>query len=497
MGVRISKGLLCMAVAAAMGYAHGAQAQGLADIDGNGAVDAIDVQLVVNAALGVPVPFDCDVDGSGAVDAIDIQRTVNAVLGILPGPLSLAGKAAVFQYDLLERFDNAGQINCKLRVPTPERPYISYNMPDNAYMTGIYLGSQAMRWHVTGHPAAKAAGSAAIEGLDLLCNVSGHDGLLARAAVRADSVWYDDGDWQPSGDGTYLWRADVSSDQVDGVLFGFALAYDLLATPAEQAVIAQNAAALVDHILDNDLRIVDYDGEPTTWGKYYPEYVQNFENMNALLMLQHLKVAHHVTGEARFDDAYWHLINTENYADIAITARVMRDPLLGQVNHSDDVLLFLAYYPLLMYETDPEVRGKYLASLQRYWNGANGYPGVAPEANPLYAFLVNRFLGETSGTAAAVVTLERFPLDMKWNSTALAAYEQRFGFTFDPTPISPLPTEPGVVPIDRRPKTWSAWVQNPYVAGERNHEGGQEYNGHDYLIGYWLGRYEGYIGASQ
>lgn len=70
-------------VAVAIGLAAGAQGT---DIDGSGAVDAIDIQLVVNAALGVPVPFDCDVDGNGTVDAIDIQRVVNAALGVPQTP---------------------------------------------------------------------------------------------------------------------------------------------------------------------------------------------------------------------------------------------------------------------------------------------------------------------------------------------------------------------------------------------------------------------------
>lgn len=52
------------------------------DINDNGSVNAIDIQLVINAALGLPVPYDCDIDGGG-VTATDIQLVINGALGLL------------------------------------------------------------------------------------------------------------------------------------------------------------------------------------------------------------------------------------------------------------------------------------------------------------------------------------------------------------------------------------------------------------------------------
>ena len=49
------------------------------DIDGD---NAVDVQLVINAVLGIIILFDADVDGKGVVDAVDIQLLINAVLGV-------------------------------------------------------------------------------------------------------------------------------------------------------------------------------------------------------------------------------------------------------------------------------------------------------------------------------------------------------------------------------------------------------------------------------
>jgi hypothetical protein len=53
------------------------------DIDGSGGVDAIDVQLAINGALGIDIsPFSADVNNDGATNAIDVQLVINAVLGV-------------------------------------------------------------------------------------------------------------------------------------------------------------------------------------------------------------------------------------------------------------------------------------------------------------------------------------------------------------------------------------------------------------------------------
>jgi hypothetical protein len=53
------------------------------DIDGSGGVDAVDVQLAINGALGIDIsPFRADVNSDGSTNAIDVQLVINAVLGV-------------------------------------------------------------------------------------------------------------------------------------------------------------------------------------------------------------------------------------------------------------------------------------------------------------------------------------------------------------------------------------------------------------------------------
>jgi len=407
--------------------------------------------------------------------------------------MTLAQKAALFEHDMRTRFMVEGQVACKMFVPSEKYPYPTYNMPDNAYMTGIVLGAFSMKYAVTKDPADRAFAGELLNGLHLLSTVSGKKGLLSRAAWPKDVAQPDDGQWHDSPDGKHVWRGDVSSDQMDGTMYGYAIAYDLLADEAQKKLIAQDVSDLVGTLLDTDLKIIDIDGKPTQFGKYMPYYVRLVEPMNALLLLQLLKIAHHVTGDERFAREYRRLAVDEKYAKTAVNARRQ---IFGNVNFSDDVLLFLAYYPLLKYETDSELRALYIQSLERTWNGVGRHPGANAQANPYYGFVANEYLKDNTGVAPGIGTLRWFPLDMKWNSNTIAGYEEKFGLKFDPAPQSPSPEPNKAVPVDRRVKSWSAWVMNPFkTAGDRTQDVGIEYNGHDYLMAYWLGRYLNLIPA--
>lgn len=51
------------------------------DINGDGKVDAVDVQLVINAALDIDIEgLDADVNGDSEVNAVDVQLVINAAL---------------------------------------------------------------------------------------------------------------------------------------------------------------------------------------------------------------------------------------------------------------------------------------------------------------------------------------------------------------------------------------------------------------------------------
>lgn len=54
------------------------------DINIDGEVNAVDVQMVINAALGLAIgaDYDPDVDANGSTNAVDVQKVINVALGI-------------------------------------------------------------------------------------------------------------------------------------------------------------------------------------------------------------------------------------------------------------------------------------------------------------------------------------------------------------------------------------------------------------------------------
>ena len=428
---------------------------------------------------------------AGLIAAVACTAVV-PVPALASDDLSLAEKARLFDVDLAERFLAAdGQVRVRRRLPTADQPFVTYNMSDTAYMTGLYCAAQAWRYLATGDPEAAGRARASSRALRHLVAVTGRRGLLARASAPIDEPWFDDGTWRLSDDGGRRWRGNVSSDQVDAMMFGLFVYGTQIADARERRALGATVAEVVDAIVEDGLRIIGYDGRPTRWGRYEPAYVAGEEPMNALLMLQMLKVAQALTGLPRFGREYARLIEM-GYARIGEGARLDRPP--REANHSDDVLIALALYPLLELERDPVVRGHYERAAQRWFHGG-AHPGIDVEANPLATFLHRHWTGDRSYDAAALDTLRRVPLDMKWNADTIAAYALRFGFSFEADPVLPHDAD-GPLPIAQRGRTWSFLVHNPYrVGGDRFAVFPFETNGLDYLIGYWFGRAHGMIRA--
>lgn len=407
--------------------------------------------------------------------------------------LSLQAKAELFGADLSERFLDDGQVRVRRRLPTETHPYVTFNMSDTAYMTGIYCATETWRYMSTGDPVAAVNARAAANALVHLIAVTGVPGLLARASVSTDQQWFDDGTWYETSDGRYRWRGNVSSDQIDAMVFGLFVYGTQLAGVEERLRLGSAVGAVADAVIDNGYRVIGYDGRPTRWGHYELDYVTDEEPMNALLLLQMVKVAHALTEDARYDREYARLLD-DGYARIGEGARLDEPPL--EANHSDDVLIALALYPLLELEASASVRASYLRAASRWFRGG-AFPGIDVEANPLATFLYQHWTGEADQRAAAVETLRRVPLDMKWNTGTISGYTERFGFKFAADPVEPR-TGTGPLPIGQRGRIWSFLIQNPYQpGGDRLTPSPFETNGLDFLVSYWFGRVHGMLDASE
>src|SRR4030095_5332507 len=134
--------------------------------------------------------------------------------------------------------------------------------------------------------------------------------------------------------------------------------------------------------------------------------------LRALHILSHLRVAMHLTTNAgyrtRYRAAYDDLVDTHKYHLLTRNLKVM---VPGHINHSDDELAFLSYYPLLRYEPDPKLRAVYKQSLERSWQIER------PQRNPFWNFIYAAGRGaQAFDQADSLRTLQEIPLDtIKWD----------------------------------------------------------------------------------
>jgi hypothetical protein len=346
--------------------------------------------------------------------------------------------------------------------------------------TQMYIAAEAFRYKATGEAGARANARQGFEAMLRLEEITGVPGFHARSFIRiGEDIQPNDGEWHDTPDGEWRWKGDTSSDEIVGHYFGYAIYYDLVADEEEKRKIRGVVARMTDHILNNNYQLIDTDGKRTRWGWWGPEEIwadPDETALRALHILSHLRVAHHITGDPRYEQAYNELISRHRYH---LLGRNQKINYPGHVNHSDDELAFLSYYPLLNYETDPKLRGVYVQSLERSWQVER------PERNPLWNFIYAVGSGSMEfDRIESLRTLREIPMDqISWtvtNSHRLDVPMDILNDRFDRRQALI------VLPYDELPI--SKWNGNPYRV-DGGDGGSSEGDGVYFLLPYWMGRY--------
>jgi hypothetical protein len=346
--------------------------------------------------------------------------------------------------------------------------------------TQMYVASEAFRYKVTGAADARANARQGFEAVLRLEEITGIPGFHARSFIKiGEDIQPTDGEWHDTPDGKWRWKGDTSSDEIVGLYFGYAVYYDLVADEGEKRKIRAAVTRMTDHILNNKYQLIDADGKRTLWGWWGPEEIwadPDETGLRALHILSHLRAAHHITGNPRYEEAYNELISKHRYH---LLTRNQKINYPGHVNHSDDELAFLSYYPLLNYETDSKLRGVYVQSLERSWQVER------PERNPLWNFIYAVGSGAREfDRVESIGALREIPMDqISWtvsNSHRLDVPKDILNDRFD------RPQALIVLPYDELPI--GKWNGNPYRLDGGN--GGRgEGDGVYFLLPYWMGRY--------
>jgi len=211
-------------------------------------------------------------------------------------------------------------------------------------------------------------------------------------------------EWNPTPDGKWLWKGDTSSDEVDAHIQSTMIFYELAAQGKEKDAAREHLSRIVGHIVDNGWVLRDLDGEPTRWARWDPKYFKTMRGLGArglnhMEALAYVTTASALTGEDRFKQAKQQLLDW-NYPDV-----VLRQKIVFPATHFDDRLAFLAYHPLLTYETDQRLRSIYRRSLERSWE-------IKRLENMVwFNFIYGALTGNDMDNERCLKNLQSWPLD--------------------------------------------------------------------------------------
>ena len=400
-------------------------------------------------------------------------------------PMTLVEKSRIFIERIQARHNRWGlTASSELRAPGDPSTSRTVSTDNDGLWTAMYVAAESFRYAVTRDRDARENARRGMDALLRLERITGIPGFPARSFIKVgDDVQPRDGEWHDTPDGQWRWKGDTSSDEIVGHYFVYPIYDELVADAEEKPALRDAIARITNHILDHDYQLIDVDGKRTRWGWWGPEEIwkdADETGLRALHILSHLRVAMHMTADAplraRYQQHYDNLINVHRYA---LLTRNQKITVPGHINHSDDELAFLSYYPLLRYETDPKLLAIYRESLERSWMIER------PERNPLW----NAIYAAGSGArewdrAESLRTLHEIPLDtISWT----VRNSQRLD-----VPLDPVPDRFGhrqsllVLPYDELPM-WK-WNGNPFNLDGGN-GGRSEDDGAYFLLPYWMARY--------
>ena len=286
-------------------------------------------------------------------------------------------------------------------------------------------------------------------------------------------------------------------------MFVFGAIAELINVPEIKSKAIKLMDGLMRHIVEHDLYMIDWNGEPTRWGRWNPEYVnampktvgdRKITSSNIVSMLQ---TAFHFTGKKMYKEKALELINKYGYLDNLMRpmteighapegAADLAKNLSDGWNHSDDEMYFLGYWGLYRYALNDTLKAKFKSAILNHWQIER--PEKEAAWNILTAITgVNQFdLNE------AVWYLQNYPLDMiTWkvknsNRKDIEFIPQNFR---NQTIKEVLP--PGELPINRH-------NANRFDLDGGDENGSAEYSAGDiWLLPYWMGRYLKVIDAPE
>lgn len=340
--------------------------------------------------------------------------------------ITLEQKAAILDKQMRERHLRHG-FNSSVDLLEPGNLATARltDSDNDGLWTTMFLAGEAFRYAVTKSPEALQNCKESLLAIERLYTVNPVEGFPSRSFERSGYIEHlsDPERWQHSADPEWDWKATTSSDEVIGHVFVFGVLAEVVDDPWVKAKSIELLDALMTHIVKNDMYLIDFDGKPTLWGKWNPDYVNGFptsvgdRKLNSSNITGMLQTAYHFTGKKMYKDKAFELMEKFGYMENLMRpmseigrsgdegddwAKMLSDGW----NHSDDEMYFVGYWGLYRYAFDENLKKQYKKSIVDHWEAER------PEKDGLWNIFTAMVQPENFDLNEAVWFLQKHPIDL-------------------------------------------------------------------------------------
>lgn len=391
--------------------------------------------------------------------------------------------------------------------------------------TAMYLGGQLFRYAATKDPEAWENCKEAFMGFERLYAITGVPGLPARAyevegyessgytnafSEQTRDLFVKSGydvkssPWRKGTDTGWVWKSTTSSDEIVGHYFALSLFADLADDVQWKNRAKKLLTGLSEHLYKNNLYLVDWNGKPTTWGKWNPEYVNGFapqvgdRKLTSSNVTGFLQAAYHITKDEKYKQKILELFQKDGYLENLM--RPMKE--IGKIegsktgkveswsqmlsdgwNYSDDEMYFLGYWCLYPYALNDELKAKYKTAIRDHWEM------VRQEKDPVWNFTYAMTGARDFDLDESIWWLKKYPLDLtSWK----IENSRRQDIDTIPENFMGRHTKEAISPSEGVVKKHNG---TRFQLDEAGNGHSVETPGDVWLLPYWMGRYLGVISA--
>ena len=442
------------------------------------------------------------------------------------GPVTLYDKAMYYEQQVRKRHIRLGFNSTIAGLKKGDVTTGSLEDSDNdGLWTSMYLGAEVFRYAATKSPEALENCRQSLDAMERLYTITRIKGFPARSFERRGFAVSDIGTpppgnpdvkqeypgnasvqspfeiWRHADDPEWDWKSTTSSDEAIGHMFVFGAIAELVDAPDLKNKAIKLMDALMQHIVEHDYYMIDWNGEPTKWGRWNPGYVntrpenvgdRKITSSNITSMLQ---TAYHFTGKAIYKQKALELLHQHGFLENLMRpmkeigfapadADELSKNLSDGWNHSDDEMYFLGYWGLYRYALNDTLKAKFKEAILDHWEIER------PEKEAAWNIFTAITGVKTFDLTEAATYLQQYPLDMvQWK----VRNSQRKDIVFVPDNFR-MQTITEVLPVDELPINRHNTNLFDLDGGDEN--GSYEYSAGDtWLLPYWMGRYLKIISA--